>query len=202
MNAVVVESNSEVRVVARASGDPAVTALLARLLRYFEQAVRTLPKQDRARVLSAPDDFWTLMETLAVLPVEESPELKVRLRGALARHELLSLDGGVIPPAKVAELLHISRQAVGQRRAGGKLFGVEGPRGYLYPLWQFDNAGLLDGLEAVLVQLSDEDNWTKLIFFVRPNDACGGKRPLDLLRGRQFEAVERAAALYGVQAPT
>lgn len=101
---------------------------------------------------------------------------------------------------KVAELLHISRQAVGHRRAAGKLLGVEGPRGYLYPAWQFDGDRMLPGIEEIFDLLKYEDPWSKLIFFVRPNDAAGGKRPLDLLRKGKLEAVERAAELYGVQA--
>ena len=183
-----------------ASRNPAEAALLARITRYFENAIRALPKKDQAKALSAPDDFWTLMETLALAPVKESPELTVRLRGAIAKRELLEVDGGVLWPSNVAKLLHISRQAVGQRRAAGKLIGVEGPRGYLYPAWQFQADQMLAGIEEILDLLKDEDDWSKFIFFARPNDAANGKRPLDLLRKGKLDAVRRAAELYGVQA--
>lgn len=184
----------------RASRSPAEAALLARILRYFDTAVRALPKKDQAKALAAPDDFWTLMETLALAPVKESPELTVRLRGAIAKRELLEMDGGVLSPSSVAKLLQISRQAVGHRRAAGKLLGIEGPRGYLYPAWQFDGDRMLRDIDEILELLEEEDAWSKLIFFVRTNDAGGGKRPLDLLRKGKLDAVKRAAELYGVQA--
>jgi len=130
-------------------------AVLARIHRYFEQAVRALPKSDQVKVLSAPDDLWTLMETLALAPVKESPELRVRLRDAIARRELLESEGDAISASSVAELLHISRQAVGQRRAAGKLLGIETPGGYLYPVWQFDRPTSLAGFQNVLAALAD-----------------------------------------------
>ena len=177
---------------------PAETALLARMQRYFEGAIRALPKNDQAKALSAPNDFWTLMEMLALAPIEESPELRVRLRGAIARRELLEHDGGVLSPSSVAELLGISRQAVGQRRAAGKLLAVAGVRGYVYPAWQFDDANIVAGFEEILGLLADEDPWTQFIFFVSEDDAAGGKRPLDLLRKGDIEPVRRAARMHGV----
>ena len=77
-------------------------------------------------VLRATDDFWTVMETLSLVPVAESAECKVRLRGALAKRKLLQMDGGVLSPSSAAALLGVSRQAVGKRRAAGRLLGVEG----------------------------------------------------------------------------
>ncbi len=183
-----------------AGRNPAEVALLARILRYFDGAIRALPKKDQAKALAAPDDFWTLMETLALAPVNESPELKVRLRGAIAKRELLEMDGGVLAPSSVAELLHVSRQAVGHRRVAGKLLGIEGPRGYLYPAWQFDGDQTLRGIKEIFGLLEGEDAWSTLIFFVRSNDAAGGKRPLDLLRKGKLNAVRRAAELYSMHA--
>ena len=182
------------------SNNPAEAALLARIQRYFRQALHALPKKDQSRALAAPDDFWTLMEMLALVPVRESPELRVRLRGAIARRELLEQEGGVVSPSSAAKLLHISRQAVGQRRVAGKLLGVETPTGYLYPIWQFDGSELLPGIEETLAVLKDHDSWMQFIFFLTSNDATGGRRPLDLLRKGKHRAVLRAAELYGVQA--
>lgn len=200
MSSAALESVLSVDSDSQASRNPAETALLARIMRYFDTAIRALPKKDQAKALAAPDDFWTLMETLALAPVKESPELKVRLRGAIAKCELLEMDGGVLSPSRVAGLLQISRQAVGQRRVAGKLLAIEGPRGYLYPAWQFDGDRMLRGIEEIFDRLKDEDSWPKLIFFVRTNDAASGKRPLDLLRQGKLDAVKRAAELYGVHA--
>ena len=129
---------------------PAEAALLARMQRYFQGAIRALPRREQAKVLSAKDDFWTLMEVLALAPIEESPELRVRLRGAIARRELLESDGGVLSPSSAAVSLGIIRQSVGQRRASNKLLCVEGVRGYVYPAWQFEAADLVEGFAEIL----------------------------------------------------
>lgn len=177
--------------------NPAEAALLARIERYFHDAIRSLPNQDRAKALSAPDDFWTLMETLALAPIKESPELRVKMRGAIARRELLEQDGGVLSPSSVAELLGISRQAVGMRRSAGKLLGVEGGRGYVYPAWQFQDTKLVPGIEEILEILGEADPMTKVIFFLGHDHAIGGKRPIDLLLEGKLEEVKRAARTYG-----
>lgn len=177
--------------------NPTEAALMARIERYFHSAIRSLPNRDRAKALSAPDDFWALMETLALLPIKESPELRVRMRGAIARRELLEQDGGVLSPSNVGELLGISRQAVGLRRNAGKLLGVEGNRGFVYPAWQFEGNDVLDGFTEILQLLSDDDAWTQFIFFLSHDDAIGGKRPIDLLRKGKLEQVRRAARMHG-----
>ena len=179
--------------------NPAEAALINRIQRYFLIAFRSLSRQEQTQVLSASNDFWTIMNMLALAPVEDSPELKVRLRGALARRELLESDGGVLSPSSVAKLLGVSRQSVGQRRAANKLLAVEGPRGYLYPYWQFDGAEPLAGMSVVLELLADEDPWTRFIFFLSENEASHGKRPLDLLRKKNLEPVLRAARMQGQQ---
>ncbi len=177
--------------------NPAEAALMARIQRYFRGAIRSLPQQDKAKALAAPNDFWTLMETLALAPVKESPELRVRLRGAIARRELLEQDGGVLSPANVAELLGISRQAVGQRRSAGKLLGIEGNRGYVYPAWQFEGNDLLRGFAEILEMLADDDPWQQVVFFLSKDDAIGNRRPIDLLRQGKLDLVRRAARMHG-----
>ena len=145
-------------------------ALLARVMRYFDGAIRGLRKRDRLAILRATD-FWTVMETLSLAPVAESAEYKVRLRGALAKRKLLQMDGGVLSPSSAAALLGVSRQVVSQRRAARRLLGVEGPRGYLYPAWQFADRGMLTGFEDTLRALRGEDAWSILTFL--PRTRCG-----------------------------
>lgn len=172
-------------------------ALMARIQRYFESSIEALPKQDLARALAAPNDFWTLMETLALAPIKESPELRVRLRGAIARRQLLEQEGGVLSPSNVAKLLGISRQAVGLRRGAGKLLGVEGNRGYVYPAWQFEGSDVLPRFTEILELLGHSTPWTQFVFFLSSDEAIGGKRPIDLLRSGKIEPVRRAARMHG-----
>ncbi len=177
--------------------NPAEAALLARVERYFHDAIRSLPNQDRAKALSAPDDFWTLMKTLALAPIKESPELRVKMRGAIARRELLEQDGGILSPSNVGKLLGITRQAVGLRRSADKLLGIENGRGYVYPAWQFQDAGMVPGIEEILEILGNTDPLTKVIFFLSHDHALAGQRPIDLLLKGKIEDVKCAARTYG-----
>jgi hypothetical protein len=54
-------------------------------------------------------------------------------------------------------------------------------------------------LEPVLDALKEHDAWTKLVFFTSENAAIGGKRPIDVLRSGDVEAVSAAAHTYGDQ---
>lgn len=177
--------------------NPAEAALLARIERYFHDAIRSLPNQDKTKALSAPDNFWALFETLALAPIKESPELRVRMRGAITRRKLLEQDGGVLSPSNVGKLLGITRQAVGLRRRAGKLLGVDSGRGYIYPIWQFRVAGMVPGFEEILEILGDADPMTQVIFFLGHDHALEDKRPIDLLLRGKLEDVKRAARTYG-----
>jgi hypothetical protein len=180
---------------------PAERALMARISRYFARAIQALPNEDQAAALAASSDILAVIETLARQSAQASPEAAVRLRGAVGRQRLLHEEGGVIGPAQVAELLGVSRQAVGQRRTAGKLLGIPGPGGYRYPLWQFTGAEVLPGLAKVLAALAGHDPWTVLRFFLNGNLALPeSQRPLDALRLGQLDAVLRAARLYDEQA--
>ena len=181
------------------SHNPAEAALMARIQLYFQNAYRSLSRQEQTQALSASDDFWTVMKMLALAPVQESPELRVRLRGALARRELMECEGGVLSPSSVAKLLGISHQSVGQRRAANKLLAIEGPNGYLYPSWQFGGSKPLEGMVEILELLAEQDPWTRFTFFLSEDEAANGKRPLDLLRKKNLKPVLRAARMQGQQ---
>ena len=74
--------------------------------------------------------------------------------------------------------------------------GVESGRGYVYPAWQFQDTGMVPGIEEIMEILGDADPMTKVIFFLGHDYALGGKRPIDLLKGK-LEDVKRAARTYG-----
>lgn len=175
---------------------PAEKALLARITRFFAEAIKELSREDKTAALKARDDILVVIETVARRPAEASPQYAVKLRGALQKHRLLEAEGGVIGPAEVGKLVGISRQAVGQRRSTGKLLGIPVAGGFVYPIWQFADGETVEGLEEVLVALAEHDAWMKLVFFLNHNQALGGKRPLDALRRGRVEPVLRAARLY------
>ncbi|MCX6603005.1 MAG: helix-turn-helix domain-containing protein [Acidobacteria bacterium] len=133
---------------------------------------------------------------MVAVPVTPDPLAGARLRGIAIKSALLQAEGGSKTTAEVAALLGVSPQAITKRRHEGKLIAVElGTKGFHYPVWQFD----LPGFDGVLKVMRERDGWDKINFFLNPNDALQGKRPLDALRRKQIPValVVEAAKGYG-----
>lgn len=128
----------------------------------------------------------------------EDPLASARIRGIAARGELLRQEGPPLTVDQVAGILHITRQAVDKRRRAKQLLAIRtGRRGYLYPSWQLDDKGVLDGFERSLKALDSDDPWAQAAFFLHGNIYLDGMSPLTALRQGKIEAVLRAAAAYG-----
>jgi hypothetical protein len=127
------------------------------------------------------------------------PLAAARVRGLQMKGELLERAGGTLQPREVAELLGISRQAVGKRRRVGKLIAVRmGHRGYEYPACQFEDTGVIRDLDEVLGAFADDvEAWMQVAFLVNPNESLGGESPLDLLRQGKVDSVVRVARVHG-----
>jgi hypothetical protein len=170
-------------------------------------AVADLAERNGERSLeaatAASSDWEVLLRALSSPEVLEpgsvsDPLAGARLRGIHARRQLLQAEGGTIPASEVAGILGISRQAVDKRRQAGTLLGISvGGHGYRYPAWQFEQSGILNGLERVLKVLAQHDDWMKLAFFVSSNDRLGGESPLKNLRRGGLQPVLDAAESYG-----
>jgi hypothetical protein len=131
------------------------------------------------------------------LPPTKDPLLKARVRGVLAQRELLDADGGTLSAAEIAEVFGITRQAVDKRRNAGQLLALEaGKRGYLYPAWQLSDRGSIDGFAEVLAVLAAPP-WAAARFFLSGNHRLRGRRPIDVLRKGDVEAVLAAAEMFG-----
>ena len=178
----------------------------ARVRNFFDTTVLSQVHEAALKdALKAPTEFDTILHALerpevAAAVRNQDPLAMARLRGIEAKRRMLGGDGGILSAEKVGEVLTISRQAVEKRRKTGRLIGVSlGRRGFGYPAWQFSERGTLAGLEPVLDALKPHDAWTKLVFFTSENAATSGKRPLDVLRSGNVEAVSAAARTYGEQ---
>jgi len=135
---------------------------------------------------------------VAALPLPADPLAAARLRGLELKQNLLQSDGGSRTTAELAAILQVSPQAITKRRNEGKLIAVElATKGFHYPAWQLD----LPGLNPILQAMRDRDGWEQISFFLNPNDALAGKRPLDALRRKQIpvELVVEAAKAYSEQ---
>lgn len=180
---------------------PADQALMARVTRFFHDAIAGLPNSDKALALQADDDILTVIETLARSPARQSAKLQAKLRGAVVKRRLLEDEGGVVRPSEAAKLLGVTRQTIRLWRTSGKLLGIPLAGGYVYPQWQIQADGqMLSGIKETLANLQPHDVWMQLRFFLNESLALDGERPLDALRAERVPEVLRAARLYGQQA--
>jgi hypothetical protein len=182
---------------------PLRRAFLARACAVLAQLVADGRDEDLASAVAAPSNWDVLFRALeASTPqsAEEDPLAAARLRGLQRRQAILAAEGGLLAAQQVAERLGLSRQAVDNRRKAGRLLALHtGRRGLGYPAWQFDERGVLGGLEETLAALPLDDPWMRAWFFLTPDPRLEGHRPLDALRAGQVARVRRAAEAYGQQ---
>ncbi|MBI4492530.1 MAG: hypothetical protein HY690_07030 [Chloroflexi bacterium] len=187
----------------RLSHEPVVGALLARALSALAEVTTHLDRRTAGEAAGERSDFAALLRMLedpSVLACmeEADPLADARLRWVRDRERLLHAEGRPLSVAEVADLLHVSRQAVAKARAAGRLVGVPTGRGsYLFPSWQFHERRVLPSLRQVRAALAEEDPWAFIAFVVAPNSRLGDRTPLDLLRRGEVAPVIRAATAYG-----
>jgi hypothetical protein len=152
---------------------------------------------------AAPSDYEVLLRILELpesleLLQRDDPLAMARLRGLKTKQELLEANHGCIKVEEVAKILNISRQAVDKRRRANKLIGISrGKHSYVYPIWQFKEQSVIQGLESVLKHLQDYDPWMQIAFMLEPNLRLEQKTPLEELNAGQLENVLLAARVFG-----
>lgn len=175
------------------------------LLRSIGALNRIAQTSATAEVLAAATDYSMLLKILespeALLTLTATdPLASARLRGLVAKQQLLEAEGGCLSSTQVASLLGITRQAVDKRRRSGQLIGLPtGKNRYAYPAWQFTTAETLPGLETVLQHLQVRDAWMQTAFMLNGNLRLDGMSPLEALRQGKLEEVVLAAQTYGEQ---
>ena len=178
-------------------------AFIARALNALSDIVGELDDAALSRAAGAGSGRSVLFHALepistAAAAKDEDPLAAARLRGLKARDQMLGAEGGTLSVSRVAEHLRISRQAVDKRRRSGKLIGFDvGRHGHAYPAWQFDERGVLPGLDAVLAAMQVRDPWMQAAFFLSGDPRLAGDTPLSRLRRGDVDAVVLAARGYG-----
>jgi hypothetical protein len=126
---------------------------------------------------------------------EQAAKARVLARGVLARKQLEQAEGGSLSSDQAAELLGLSkRQSVDYQRRERALVAWRTSAGkWRYPIWQFNERGVLPGIRECLVVLPTDAGFGAMLFFLSPRHSLEGRRPLDLLRaGQRQEAIAAA----------
>ncbi len=178
-----------------------------RAMNAVTEMAEALPAESIEAASCAPTDYQVLIEAMQYPIVTEElieldPLAVAKMRGMVRQHQLIKQFGGAIGGDEVANLLGLTRQAVDKRRREGRLIGLtQGRRGFVYPVWQFEQGGTLNHLETVLGALRKHDPWMQLSFFVNPNARLAEASPLELLREGKLDPVLQATETFGEQGP-
>lgn len=174
------------------------------LVRAFRGLIALLDKLEpsalerAARVPHDLDTLCSLMLAPGALAGTSNPLAAAMVRGAAAKRELLQQEGGTIETAQMAELLGISAQAIGKQRDRKQLLGLPVGRRYVFPLFQVDDHQVLQGLPRVLAAFAEDVSpWEVANFMLTGDRRLAGRRPVDVLREGDVEAVVRAAQGFG-----
>ena len=116
---------------------------------------------------------------------------------------LIESGGGTYDMDTACEILGIDREAVLQLIQESRLIALPGNDDLVFPVWQFQDEGLLPELEKVLQVLPDRDAVTQCLFMLMPllNHEIG-QSPIELLKNSSvtnMELILRAAVQYGMQ---
>jgi len=156
-----------------------------------------------ANATEAPTDLIVLLRALSSPELlddlrQAEPLAPAFIRGIAATRRLINEHGGALTAVQAATHLAITRQMVDKRRRAGRLLAIStGRHGYRYPAWQFEDSGVLPGLEDTLAVLAAHDGWMQVAFFVSKNERLGGKTPIEALQAGKLDLVLDAATAYG-----
>ncbi|HCH50051.1 MAG TPA: DNA-binding protein [Proteus sp.] len=187
--------------------------MLKRIANLTEEIVNQLVKDKcLTNALKMTDNeltklmFETQLERTCAISAREKRKITRLNEGAIKFAEQLKALGGTCRASQAAEILGVKRQTINNRLKANKLLAVKVGGEYRLPIFQFDGNRLVDGLEEILILLSDFSSTTKvsfltsLYFFKDENDL----NVIDILKkyGRmsdQMQEICRQAKLFAQQ---
>jgi hypothetical protein len=162
-----------------------------------------------ARALEAPTDFGAVAVALGGAAMPEAardldPLADALARGASERERLAALAGGLLSAAEAGRTLGgISRQAVDKRRRTNQLLAVRVGGDWRYPACQIGADGQVPAVLATMLEDGVQlgmSGWAMLDFLLAPDDALGGRHPLEVLQRGGTDAAEVRRLLQAAKA--
>ncbi|WP_147707179.1 hypothetical protein [Microvirga massiliensis] len=111
--------------------------------------------------------------------------------------ELLDTPGKLFSEEQVAARLGLGIRELRERTSAGRLIAIliEGaPR---YPACQFDEHGIVAGLEMALSLMPIQSNWMRLEWLLTPDEVLDDLSPLAVLKMSRREDIITAARAHG-----
>ncbi|MCF6317667.1 MAG: hypothetical protein L3J83_00050 [Proteobacteria bacterium] len=178
--------------------------IATRISRDLIDTINLVDSERAFEIASSATDRESLIKLMASNLLESS-ELSIseksKLLGIKAQNRMLEFRGGVMEASDVAAILCVERQTVNDKRKRNELMAVNINGRYKYPAWQFVERKILGGLKKVLKELSNNDEWMILRFFIGDNDYLKANNPehacvIDALKVNKVDEVLNAAKAY------
>jgi hypothetical protein len=136
------------------------------------------------------------------IPEADNRSAKARARGITTRRKLMEADGRSLSAEEAAGELGISQAPILKLYHRGQIstWNDGRPNAARFPVRQFNDRELLDGLEETLKILSAGcrlHDFGRMLFFLLNQGFLGEKRHLDCLRAGEGSKVLQAAVGYG-----
>ena len=182
------------------------TALLERAVDAVDRISHAVDDQQLREAVEAGTDtaFLAALSRLAdaarATRAMVDPLAAAKARGEQAKRDILAAQGDMLDANQVAARLGCDLAEVEARRRQGLLIALpdeHGKRGF--PAWQFEDNGLLPGLEDVLRHMNVRSPWMRAQFFLTGDVRLDGETPLVVLLRGDIDAVRRAGAAHGEQ---
>ncbi len=173
---------------------------LVRAMRALSRLVKTLHVNQAAAESTDLQVLISILQEPEVqsLLAEVDPLAPAKIRGLKLQQEILAAEGGCIFSTDFAELVAMTPAGVDKARKAGALVAfARGQTKFSYPIWQIHEGAVLRGLRESVRALGNASMFTKANFFLSANSRLYGKRPLDLLRAGEVNAVIAAATAFG-----
>jgi uncharacterized protein (DUF2384 family) len=135
-------------------------------------------------------------EGQAAIPEEIDPRTDPIAQCQVVRQKMKLAEGGGVPAEAPARLLGISELAVLERLRDGRLVSWGEGETIRFPAWQFEDAKVLAGVEAVLRVFRSRHEWVVMAFFLGKCHALDNRRPLDLIRSDETARVIEYVKTY------
>lgn len=188
-----------------APSDDLIEAFVLRSGRALAHIAKRMPRDRLLAAVSAATDtdalFASLRDAVAIgaeiFHEKPDPLTEALLRGSEMKRTMLKAEGGALSARQLADHLGITPQGLGRKRERNQVFWLDIGDGYVYPAFQIDGSGLLNGIREVLDAFSVDDPWMRVHFMLTGDARLGGNRPIDLLRAGRIDDVVTAATAYG-----
>jgi hypothetical protein len=185
-----------------AESEPKGSSRTVVLIRAIKAILQVIGNIDAGKVASASSDFELLLslleepEVIATLS-KKDPLASAKLRGLQAQLQILEAEGGCVSAEEAGALIGIKKAAIYKARTEGRILGL--PRGqnqFVFPVWQFTEGRLINGLKQVYAALECSP-WMKASFMLSPNTRLNDDTPITVLRRGEIDKVVQTCKLLG-----